>query len=92
MPTPSPTKKARVSPGTKVKSKFGLVEELFGQEYAEILTEALDRLIMQCVELKQSRTGNSHVLNHKNYKNCRQNYYVKVPITATQNGFNKDIS
>jgi len=92
MPTPSPTKKAHISPGTNVKSKFGLVEELFGQEYAEIPTEALDRLIMQCVELKQSRTGNSHVLNNKNYKNGRQNYYIKVPITATQKGFNKDIS
>ena len=46
MPTPSPTKKACISPETKVKSKFGLVEELFGQEYTDIPTKALDRLIM----------------------------------------------
>jgi hypothetical protein len=78
MPTPSPTKKARISPETKVKSKFGLVEELFGKGYTEIPSEALDRLIIQCVELQQSRTGNSTVLTNKSYKNGKQNYYVKV--------------
>ena len=85
MPTPSPTKKARISPATKVKSKFGLVEELFGKGYTDIPSEVLDRLIMQCVELKQSRTGNSTVKG-------KQNYYVKVPINASQKGFNSKSS
>ena len=88
MPTLSPTKKARISPETKVKSKFGLVEELFGKGYTDIPSEALDILIMQCVKLKQSRTGNSTVLTNKSYKNGKQNYYVKVPITSSQKGFN----
>ena len=90
MPTPSSTKKACVNPGTTVKSKFGLVEELFRQEYADIPTKSLDRLIMQCVELKQSRKGNGHVLlNNKINNNGRQNYYVKVPIFSTQKGLTK---
>ena len=90
IPTPSPTKKVHMSSvfndGTNVKSKFGLVEQLFGKQYADNPTESLDRLIMQCVELKQTRTGNSTVLTNNSYKMANRTIALKYQLPHHRKG------
>ena len=99
MPTPPPTKKARTSSSSddgttlatdpSVKSKYGLLEQLFGKDSEEIPSDTLDRFMMQCIELKQSRTDNKGVFNHKNFKNGKETHYVKMSVSTTDEGFAK---
>ena len=99
MPTPSPSKKARITiPSTpqhtinavsSEKREFDLVEKAIGKDVALIGDEQLDRLIMQAVALKQKRSGDNVVLNYKDFRNGKMKSFVQVPTNTTDASFMK---
>jgi len=80
----SPPKRAR-SIDMADTSTHGLVERALCSKIEEVDERALDTLLSQCVDVKQSKNGDRVVLSYKDYtqSNGRGTSFVKVPTTTT---------